>query len=161
MVKDCDDLLRTVLRFDVRIGERNSRTKVGMTACDNSEKVLHSGGCHCGAVRFEIRAPSSIDAVECNCSICIKSAFLHLIVEAEDFTLLQGEDSLTSYAFNTKTAKHLFCKVCGVKSYYVPRSHPSGYTVNVYCLDDGSLRNVRTQDFNGMQWESSIGSLDV
>ena len=121
--------------------------------------ATHAGGCHCGAVRFEVRAPASIMAVECNCSICAMSGYLHLLVEADDFTLRSGEDSLTSYTFNTQTAKHLFCKICGIKSFYIPRSHPHGYSVNVRCLDHGSYDEVRIDSFDGANWESSIGDL--
>jgi hypothetical protein len=83
------------------------------------------GGCHCGAVRYEVLAPDAVEAVECNCSMCRKSGFLHLEVEQERFRLLQGADKLTTYSFNTGTAKHHFCSICGVKSFYVPRSKRS------------------------------------
>ncbi len=81
--------------------------------------VLHTGGCHCGRVRFEVLAPASLEVADCNCSICSKSGFLHLIVPKSRFRLLQGEESLTTYTFNTGTAKHLFCSTCGIKSFYV------------------------------------------
>ena len=68
----------------------------------------HKGGCHCGRVRFEVIAPANIDVSECNCSICAKSGFLHLIVPAERFKLLSGGDALSTYTFNTGVAKHLF-----------------------------------------------------
>src|SRR5438270_11314211 len=72
--------------------------------------VLHAGGCHCGRVRFEVTAPAEISVEECNCSICAKAGFLHLIVQKADFRLLRGEESLATYTFNTGTAKHVFCK---------------------------------------------------
>jgi hypothetical protein len=121
--------------------------------------VTHSGGCHCGRVRFEVRVPADVEVTECNCSMCSKAGYLHLIVPREQFTLLRGEDALTTYTFNTGTAKHRFCKVCGVKSFYVPRSHPDGFSVNLRCLDPGTIRNVRVVPFNGQEWEKSIGDL--
>lgn len=119
----------------------------------------HTGGCHCGRVRFEVEAPANIDAVRCNCSICSKSGYLHLIVSREDFDLRQGEDVLTAYAFNTGVARHLFCSVCGVKSFYVPRSHPDGISVNVNCLDRASIESVRVETFDGRHWEQNISEL--
>ena len=115
--------------------------------------VKHTGGCHCGAVRFEITAPENIVASECNCSICSKSGYLGLTVSRSRFTLLDGEDSLSTYTFNTGVAKHLFCRHCGIKSFYVPRSHPHGYNVNVRCLDPGSVASMTIKPFNGREWE--------
>ncbi len=115
--------------------------------------VTHRGGCHCGRVRFEVLAPARSRALECNCSICSKGGLLHLIVRAEHFKLLSGREALTTYTFNTGAAKHLFCSVCGVKSFYVPRSHPDGYSVNVRCLDPGTIEAVTVTPFNGLEWE--------
>ena len=114
------------------------------------------GGCHCGAVTFEVCAPDDLDVLECNCSICAKSGFLHLIVTKEQFRLLSGDASLTLYEFNTRAAKHLFCSRCGVKSFYIPRSHPDGYSVNARCLDPGSVRSIRLQPFDGKNWERQM-----
>src|SRR5271166_2790806 len=104
--------------------------------------VTHSGGCHCGQVRFEVIAPAALEADECNCSICRMSGFLHLIVPADRFTLTSGAEVLRTYSFNTHTAKHLFCGICGVKSFYVPRSHPDGFSVNVRCIDAGTIEHM-------------------
>lgn len=123
--------------------------------------VTHSGGCHCGRVRFEVRAPADVEVTECNCSMCSKAGYLHLIVPADRFALLQGEDVLTTYTFNTGTAKHRFCEVCGVKSFYVPRSHPDGFSVNLRCLDASTLRTVRVEPFNGREWDKSIGAFSA
>lgn len=119
-------------------------------------QVNHQGGCHCGAVRFEILAPANIKANRCNCSICKMTGFVHLIVDKPDFTLLQGAEDLTSYTFNTHTAQHLFCRHCGIKSFYVPRSHPDGYSVNVNCLDTDNIASMTIGDFDGQNWEASI-----
>jgi centromere protein V len=121
--------------------------------------ITHRGGCHCGRVRFEVMAPAHIEAAECNCSICNKTGFLHLIVPKSQFKLLSGEDALTSYQFNTGTARHLFCSVCGIKSFYVPRSHPDGYSVNVRCLDEGTVESLTVVPFDGKNWEAARPSL--
>jgi len=121
--------------------------------------VTHHGGCHCGRVRFEVTAPAEIEATECNCSMCGKVGYLHLIVPKSRFRLLQGEDSLTTYTFNTGAAKHHFCSVCGVKSFYVPRSHPDGYSVNVRCLDPGTVTSMQVTQFNGAEWEAHAAEL--
>ena len=115
--------------------------------------IVHHGGCHCGRVRFEVDAPSRLQVVECNCSICAKSGYLHLIVPKSRFRLLQGEDALTTYTFNTGVAKHLFCSTCGVKSFYVPRSHPDGYSVNARCLDPGTIEAIDVEPFDGREWD--------
>jgi hypothetical protein len=118
-----------------------------------SVMIRHTGGCHCGRVRFEIQAPASIEVGDCNCSMCAKSGYLHLIVPQSRFRLLAGSECLTSYQFNTGTAKHLFCSICGVKSFYVPRSHPDGYSVNARCLDDGTVTDMRAERVDGRNWE--------
>jgi hypothetical protein len=118
------------------------------------DKITHHGGCHCGAVRFEVRAPARLTVQHCNCSMCSKTGYMHLIVPAEDFTLLSGAARLNTYTFNTGTAKHLFCTVCGIKSFYVPRSNPDGYSVNLRCLDEGTLEQVTVEDFDGRNWEA-------
>jgi hypothetical protein len=113
----------------------------------------HCGGCHCGRVRFEVIAPAAIAVDDCDCSMCSKAGFLHLIVPKERFKLLQGSDALTTYTFNTGAAKHLFCATCGVKSFYVPRSHPDGISVNARCLDEGTVESMSIKPFNGRDWD--------
>ena len=110
-----------------------------MTDISDSSLVVHRGGCHCGRVRFELDAPARPDVLDCNCSICRMTGFLHLIVPASRFRLLSGADELVEYTFNTGAAKHRFCGHCGIKSFYVPRSHPDGFSVNARCLDDVAL----------------------
>jgi hypothetical protein len=116
-------------------------------------EVTHRGGCHCGAVRFEVLAPAAIEVSECNCSICSKSAYLHLIVPREGFRLLRGEQELATYRFGTGVARHLFCRSCGIKSFYVPRSHPDGFSVNARCLDEGTVTRTSLRSFDGRNWE--------
>jgi hypothetical protein len=115
--------------------------------------ITHTGGCHCGRVRFEVVAPARIEVSECNCSICSKAGFLHLIVPAERFKLVSGAETLTTYRFNTGTAQHLFCSACGVKSFYVPRSHPDGFSINARCLDAGTVEHMSIKQTNGREWE--------
>ncbi len=110
--------------------------------------VTHHGGCHCGRVRFEADAPAEIQVDECNCSICGRVGYLHLVVPKSRFGLLSGEDALTSYRFNTGTAHPRFCSVCSIKSFYTPRSHPDGVSVDARCLDAGTVlrRTIRPSD---------------
>ena len=115
--------------------------------------IKHTGGCHCGRVRFEVTAPAHLEVSECNCSICSKTGFLHLIVPKSRFKLLSGEQSLATYRFNTGVAKHLFCTNCGVKSFYVPRSHPDGYSVNARCIDEGTVEGMSVKKIDGKHWE--------
>jgi hypothetical protein len=115
--------------------------------------VTHTGGCHCGRVRFEVQAPAEIEVMDCNCSMCTKTGYLHLIVPASQFRLLDDAAPLTDYRFNTGTARHLFCSVCGIKSFYVPRSHPEGYSVNARCIDRGTVTGMRSVACDGRDWE--------
>lgn len=117
--------------------------------------VKHAGGCHCGRVRFEVEAPARIEVAECNCSICAKVGYLHLIVAADRFRLLRGRDELATYTFNTGVAQHYFCKHCGVKSFYTPRSHPDGVSVNARCLDDGTVESMTVLPYDGRNWDAA------
>ncbi|XP_065055249.1 centromere protein V-like isoform X2 [Rhopilema esculentum] len=108
----------------------------------------HYGGCHCGEVRFLVKAPAHLEVIQCNCSICRKKQNLHFIVPESNFELLKGEDNLTCYTFNTNKAKHLFCKTCGVQSFYRPRSNPNGVGVMPHCLDEGTVIGMDIQTFD-------------
>lgn len=120
--------------------------------------TTHSGSCHCGAVAFEVDVPDNAAAQDCNCSICAKAGFLHLIVPRTKFRIMRGEDMLTRYTFNTGVAQHLFCTVCGVKPFYVPRSNPDGIDVNVRCLDVWPAGLV-IEPFDGRNWEANAAAL--
>ena len=120
---------------------------------------VHKGGCHCGAVRFEVEAPANLTVQECNCSICSKTGFLHIIVPASNFRLLSGEENFTTYTFGIGAARHLFCKVCGIKSFYVPRSNPDGFSVNLRCLDEGTIGKVIIELFDGKNWDENAYKL--
>jgi hypothetical protein len=117
--------------------------------------VTHAGGCHCGRVRFEVLAPARLEVADCNCSICSKVGFLHLIVPKDRFTLISGREALGTYTFNTHVAKHYFCAHCGVKSFYVPRSHPEGISVNARCIDSDTIESMSVAPFDGREWEKS------
>ena len=123
------------------------------------DKVTLSGGCHCRAVRFEARVPREAEVLDCNCSICAMTGFRHLIVPHADFRLLSGEGALTHYRFGTGTADHLFCSVCGVKSFYQPRSHPEAWSLNFNALDDVSALSVTVRAFDGRNWEQAREAL--
>jgi hypothetical protein len=115
----------------------------------------HEGGCHCGRVRFRVVGPLA-GITACNCSMCEKKGFLHLIVPPEGFELLAGADALATYRFNTGAAKHHFCRVCGVHPYYIPRSDPDKIDVNVRCLDGVELSRLDVAPFDGRNWEAAI-----
>ena len=121
--------------------------------------MKHKGQCHCGKITFEVDAPENLEVSECNCSICSKSGYLHLIVANSDFSLKSGEDNLETYTFDTHEAKHMFCKTCGIKSFYIPRSHPDGVSVNMRCLDDSTIKSFRIEYFDGKNWEDNIHKL--
>ena len=118
----------------------------------------YEGGCHCGRVRFRVRADLST-LLECNCSICTRKGILHLIVPPDRFELMQGEGELTTYQFNTDTARHTFCKHCGIHAFYVPRSDPDKISVNARCLDgiDAALLKP-AHHFDGRNWEAAFAA---
>lgn len=118
----------------------------------NTEKM---GTCHCGKVKFSVISEFK-EGLICNCSICSKKGFIHLIVENKDFTLHTSESELTTYTFGTHTAKHLFCRHCGISSFYIPRSHPDGFSVNLRCIDDLDLGQIEIKNFDGRKWEENI-----
>jgi hypothetical protein len=124
-----------------------------------SGMTWRAGGCHCGAVRFEAELPRTVEAQACNCSICERTGFIHVIVPESRFRLLAGADALTPYRFNTGVAEHLFCRICGVKSFYRPRSNPDGWSVNARCLDDREALDLRVDLFDGQNWEAHAASL--
>ncbi len=120
-------------------------------------KTYH-GGCHCKQVQFSVTCEEQVDVEACNCSICHKTGFLHLIVPTTQFTLHTDWTKLHCYTFNTHVAKHYFCANCGVKSFYIPRSNPNGISVNARCLD-GDLPDFIMADFNGQEWEKHAHKL--
>ncbi|MGY3533281.1 hypothetical protein ACVILK_003132 [Bradyrhizobium embrapense] len=140
-LKWCQDLLR------IPSLEQNDRAE-----------IEHRGHCHCGSVKFLVRAPRQLSAVRCNCSICRMSGFMHLPVPGDRLTIECGEEFLTTYQFNKNIARHTFCRVCGVKPFYRPRSNPSGFSVNVRCLDKRTIEGIRIDEFDGEHWEQAFRS---
>ena len=124
-----------------------------------TERVKCTGSCHCGRVKVSVKTSPDLKATRCNCSICRKSGHLHLTVAKDDLTVLGGEDHLTEYRFNSEIAQHLFCRHCGVKVFYVPRSHPDSYSVNVNCLDLDERFRVEIREFDGQNWEKNVAEL--
>lgn len=120
--------------------------------------MIYQGSCHCKAITFEVEAPENIEADDCNCSICNKSGFLHLIVPLSKFKLLSGQNYISTYTFNTGVAKHTFCKACGIKPFYTPRSNPDGIDININCLDTKS-GSISIKKFDGENWEKHGSSL--
>ena len=118
------------------------------------------GGCHCGAVRFtaEFGEPP-VPALDCNCSVCRMTGFLHVMVSHADFELISGRDALSAYRFGTGAAEHLFCRHCGVKSFYQPRSHPGAWSLNANCLD--TRPPLAVEPFDGANWEQAKANLDA
>lgn len=123
-----------------------------------SPGTVHEGGCHCGAVRFRVRVERR-EALECNCSICTRKGFLHVIVPRDAFELLAGEDALAEYRFHTGVARHRFCRTCGIHPFYTPRSHPDRVDVNLRCLDGDVASDFTLRPFDGRRWESAAEDL--
>mgnify|MGYP000151743546 CR=1 FL=1 len=120
--------------------------------------MKYQGSCHCKKVTFEVEAPDHLEVDDCNCSICVKTGFLHLIVPLTKFTLLSGHHNLSNYTFNTGVAQHTFCKTCGIKAFYTPRSNPDGMDVNIRCFDP-LPSNMTVTPFDGVNWEKNADDL--
>jgi hypothetical protein len=113
------------------------------------------GGCHCGALCFEVRG--EVSGVElCNCSICSMKAYVHWYVPREAFTLVRGEADLATYQFGTRAARHHFCRVCGVAPFYVARSDPDKIDVNLRCVEGIELDSLEIDTFDGRHWEEAF-----
>ncbi len=121
--------------------------------------IIVEGHCHCGTVRFTVATMREVEVGECNCSICSMCGYQHLIVAADALTILEGEEELTTYTFNTGTARHTFCRRCGIKPFYVPRSHPHGYSVNFRCVDASAFERVHLTAFDGRNWEQAVDAI--
>ena len=120
--------------------------------------MIYRGSCHCQAVTFTVEAPEALDVLHCNCSMCRKTGLSHLIVPLSRFKLLDGEEALESYRFGTGVANHTFCRICGVRPFYYPRSNPDGVSINVRCIDD-PIKSLSYQDFDGVNWEEHASAL--
>jgi hypothetical protein len=127
----------------------------------SGDPVWHAGACHCGRVRIAALAPADLQLLECNCSMCARSAYLHLIVQAHEFRLVSGAEALAEYRFGTGVAKHRFCRHCGARPFYVPRSHPHGYSVNARCLDPATINSMTIRPYDGRNWDTARTALDA
>mmetsp|Transcript_30778 Transcript_30778/g.35037 ORF Transcript_30778/g.35037 Transcript_30778/m.35037 type:complete len:142 (+) Transcript_30778:55-480(+) len=132
------------------------------TKTTNTQTTTHRGGCHCGAIKFRIEDfETEVTVWKCNCSICDMKQNHHIIVPKSKFVLESGEDCLTTYTFNTHAAKHTFCKICGVQSFYTPRSNPDGFGVTYYCLDQSTITKTIWKGFDGQNWEDYINKSGI
>ncbi len=120
--------------------------------------MKYTGSCHCQKVIFTVEANNEVEVENCNCSVCQKSGFLHLIVPKSKFSITSGEENLTTYTFNTGVAQHYFCKTCGIKPFYIPRSNPDGVDININCLDT-KPEKINIVDFDGQNWEDNAAAL--
>jgi hypothetical protein len=114
----------------------------------------YKGSCHCGRVTFELQAKLDY-VVDCNCSVCHRKGALWHGTSEQNFRILAGEKELTLYQFNTKTAKHYFCKHCGIHPFVRPRLDPSKWAVNVRCIDEVDLSSIPVRQFDGEHWEEA------
>lgn len=121
--------------------------------------MRHQGHCHCQAVTFEFEMPAEATVTECDCSICKMTGYQHVFVPQSDFKITQGVEKLTTYSFNTHAARHMFCKICGIKAFYIPRSHPDSYSINLRCIEPATLKVTDKIAFSGRNWEGNIEGL--
>ena len=121
--------------------------------------VSHLGSCHCKQIQFEVLGEKNIKVLDCSCSICSILNYKHYIVDKSQFKLLKGKKYLSTYTFNTNVAKHLFCKNCGIKSFYIPRSHPDSISVNLNCIHSKTINKVKIIKFDGKHWNKNINKI--
>ena len=136
------------------------------TGASPSPDSVLEGGCHCQSIRFRITVQSDqLNILDCNCSICTKKGYLHLILPQQQFQLLKGatttDGAIGTYTFGTHTARHHYCRTCGITPYYRARSHPEDYDVNVRCLDDyyAVVDKMIVTPFDGRDWEKAASNL--
>ena len=125
----------------------------------NKNMVTHLGSCHCKQIQFEVLGEKNIKVLDCSCSICSILNYKHYIVDKSQFKLLKGKKYLSTYTFNTNVAKHLFCKNCGIKSFYIPRSHPDSISVNLNCVHPKTINKVKIIKFDGKHWKKNINKI--
>ena len=121
--------------------------------------VTHYGNCHCKQIQFKAIGTENIEVLNCFCSICSMTNYKHYIISKEQFTLLKGRNFLSTYKFNTNVAKHLFCTKCGIKSFYIPRSHPDHISINLNCINSNTIKNIKIINFDGKNWKKNIRKL--
>ena len=114
----------------------------------------YHGSCHCGRVTFELQAELNY-VIDCNCSLCRRRGALWHGANESSLRIVSGEQDLALYQFNTKTAKHYFCKHCGIHPFARPRLDPSKWAVNVRCIDKADLSSLPVRRFDGEHWEEA------
>jgi hypothetical protein len=109
-----------------------------------------TGTCHCGAVAFEVTLENGLENLRrCNCSLCRRKGAVMASVPVGKLRVVKGGEMLSLYQWNTKVAKHYFCKVCGIYTHHQRRSNPNEFGVNVGCFDDvdlSALGEIKTGD---------------
>ena len=121
--------------------------------------IKHLGSCHCKQIKFEVIGKNNIQVLDCSCSICSILNYKHYVVDKSQFKLLKGKKYLSTYTFNTKVAKHMFCKICGIKSFYIPRSHPDSISINLNCINSKTINKVKIIKFDGKHWKKNINKI--
>ncbi|MFL2683029.1 MAG: GFA family protein [Alphaproteobacteria bacterium] len=121
--------------------------------------IKHLGSCHCKQIQFEVIGKNNIQVLDCSCSICSILNYKHYVVDKSQFKLLKGKKYLSTYTFNTKVAKHMFCKICGIKSFYIPRSHPDSISINLNCINSKTINKVKIIKFDGKHWKKNINKI--
>lgn len=115
--------------------------------------TTYTGSCHCGAVQFEIDTEFT-EFTKCDCSLCAKKNAVMTKVHEDQFRLLAGEAELGTYQWNTNTAKHHFCKTCGIYTFHRKRVSPDFFGINVFCLQDADLSQVPVIEVDGISMTS-------
>ena len=123
--------------------------------------ITHLGSCHCKQIQFEVTGKNNIQVLDCSCSICSIVNYKHYVVDKSQFKLLKGKKYLSTYTFNTKVAKHMFCKICGIKSFYIPRSHPESISINLNCINSKTINKVKIIKFDGKHWKKNINKIKL
>ena len=121
--------------------------------------ITHLGSCHCKQIQFEVIGKNNIQVLDCSCSICSIVNYKHYVVDKSQFKLLKGKKYISTYTFNTKVAKHMFCKICGIKSFYIPRSHPDSISINLNCINSKTINKVKIIKFDGKHWKKNINKI--
>jgi hypothetical protein len=125
-----------------------------------ARRPSYLGACHCGRVTFELDARMGY-AMECNCSLCRRVGALWHGASDGSLRITAGESELSHYQFNTMTAKHYFCRHCGIHPFTCPRLDPSRWAVNVRCIDGVDLSSLPRRHFDGENWEQAAATFQA
>ncbi|MDP3817027.1 GFA family protein [Pseudomonas sp.] len=122
------------------------------------DRKTYQGSCHCGQVTFELQAKLEYVG-DCNCSLCRRRGALWHFASQQDLRIIKGESELTLYQFNSMTAKHYFCRHCGIHPFIRPRLDPNKWAVNLRCIDEVDLSSLPVRRFDGANWEAAAKAL--